>query len=244
MKEKLLVGGVALILVLSLLSVFGLIGVNQSVKELMQSINQSVVDMSQQLGAITFNGGGYQPTKFNEISDQAASYQWVAMNIPAASSTAFVQNGDKFTRYVDLATILTSGTSTSTPYRIYVATTSGPRTLPSSSVGTGQKLPLYGALSWSGLINAFPLASTSAATTTSSLDRWGGDTLTGAKIFPWKAGEWIGAVLQVNAGATAVSSSCPNQTGGNNCESATSSARGFNVDILLRTFATSTGFRI
>ncbi len=143
------------------------------------------------------------------------NYNWVGGKIIAKSNSAFYKNVSGQTEYFENVEVSTDGTASST-YKVYAyATTSAPRTIYDFSA------PVQNAntLIW---INGFAIATSSVATTTSSDDTKG----TGA-------GPAAGSVIQVPNNSYLDIVLVQNTTGCNGatsvCETATSTARGFNL---------------
>lgn len=127
--------------------------------------------------------------------------------IGAGSNQASWRNTLGRTVYIDLAYLRTSGTA-STTFRFGIATS------------TAATVNNYTA-PFASLINNYRIATSSAATTTSSLARSMGEPL-----IPVASGEYVNIYFQQGYGQT-------NCTGAV-CETATSTNRGFNVDWYLR----------
>jgi len=113
------------------------------------------------------------------------------------------------TAYVNFAGITTSGTASST-MKVFIATST------TATIASDYVAP------FGSLINNFQLATSSLATTTSSIDY----KRAGFGTIPVPVGQC--AVVQIQAASV----SCP--TTGGSCESATSTNRGFSLDWILQ----------
>ncbi len=171
------------------------------------------VEPEQTLGG--FSGGATQGVTAN-TNGVGTGYDYAlvtrAGTIPLGSNQgAWCNSGAKGvgkTVYVDLARITTSATASST-MKVYVATST------SATIASDFNAP------FGTLINNFPIATSSLATTTGSTDY----RRTGFGIIAVPVGQCV--VTQIQAAAA----TCP--TTGGSCESATSTNRGFTLDWML-----------
>lgn len=154
------------------------------------------------LGAVT-DIDGYNFTA--GINFGSVKENWGSGQIYPKTNEAYWKNTTGRTQYIDLLDVSTDGTASST-YTIYAVATSSPLTTlydftaPVSS--TGQML-----------INGFKFATSSTATTTSNYDFAGA-----GKVVRVPDGQYVDIYLTAPI-------ACP--SGGGNCESATSTNRGF-----------------
>lgn len=114
------------------------------------------------------------------------------------------------TAYIDLATITTSGTASSS-FKFYIATSTTARISNDFTAPFGS------------LINGFTIATSSPATTTSSIEQ----KRSGFAVIPVTVGQCVVTQMQASNGSVCASV-------GGLCESATSTNRGFNIDWYLR----------
>lgn len=167
-------------------------------------------------------------TNYDEVAIGNLTLKGDTLSMAAGTSTAFKLNSNNFTKFISLANLLmTNGTSSNASYRIWVGTS----TLPNSNVSGGvsaSSLPLYTAVGSAGLINNWVLATSTVASSTSNFSPVG--SLNGAykdSVFPWKAGEYLGIVLQ-ELDVNSVN------------RPATSTSRGFNLELDIQSYSTST----
>lgn len=161
------------------------------------------------------NNNGVSFTNGADFGLLPVTVNWTGGKIAAKSNTAFWKNTTGMVQYVDYGEVSTDGTASST-YKVYaVATTSAISTLYDSvatPTSTEGKM----------LINAFTIATSSIATTTTSIDKA-------------PAGKTIRVPdgYQVNIYLVNSDTGCASQ-GSGVCETATSSNRGFNLPWRLR----------
>lgn len=124
--------------------------------------------------------------------------------IPAGQNEAYYTNRSGRRQYISLASIDTNGTASSS-FKFYVGTTT-------STTINDFTAP------YSSLINGFTIATSTVATTTSSIE----SHLSGSAVIPVADGVTVFVQIQAANGAVCASS------GSGICESATSTNRGFN----------------
>jgi hypothetical protein len=130
--------------------------------------------------------------------------------IALGSNQASWRNTTGRTVYVDLAFLATSGVASSS-YKFYVATST------SATISSDFTAP------YSSLVNGFTIATSSVATTTSSIE----SHLSGSAVVPVASGQYVNIQVQAANGAVC---------NGVICETATSTNRGFTVAWYLRAF--------
>lgn len=142
-------------------------------------------------------------TNYDEISDGALAHKTLSLSIPkgSATSTAFVQNLDKFTRWITVQAV-SDATSSAQAYRIYMGTTTQPAT---SITGSGSALvvPLFLSPGNAPFLNGWLLATSSSATSTDSWSVFGSAGRASDKValLPWRQNEYLYVLLQNASGA-------------------------------------------
>lgn len=180
-------------------------------------------------------------TAYEDVAAGDAAMRFVATSIGSGTSTKILVNRAPFTRWIQSDSLLTvTGNATDTPFRLYVGTTTSIANN-ETAAGNGQDIPLYVAPPFAGLVSNYAIATSTVASSTplSNLPRAAGGY---QNAFPWKAGEGIFMVLQVDTGNATRNILCTSQSGPSLCTAATgtTAARGFDVELLLDTYSTST----
>jgi len=191
------------------------------------------------LGAAVDNLQKTGVTAYEDVAAGDAAMRYVNFNLAQATSTHILINRAPFTRWIkDSSLVSLTGNATDTPYMLHIGTTTSIR-LNGTAAGNGQDVPLYVAPPFAGLVSNYKIATSTVASSTplSHLSR-SGNGYQGA--FPWKAGEGLFMVLQVDQGTAGRNTICPTQTGTLMCSAATSTDRGFDIEVLLDTYSTST----
>lgn len=180
-------------------------------------------------------------TKYDDVAAGEASTRFVTLNIGSGTSTAIIVNRAPFTRWITKQSLLTlTGNATDTPYRIYVGTTTSITNAGDTVAGNGQRIPLYVAPPFAGIVSNYAIAtSTEASSSPMAILPRSADSGYQDAV-PWISGQGIFMVLQVDTGNAARNLRCPGQVGLSNCSAATSTDRGFNIELLLDTYSTST----
>lgn len=198
--KKILIGLGALVVVVLLV----LVGINHT------SAPTQVVDQS--LGGDVRNPGDNSPNGI-QLGNLPVTVNYDGGKIQPKTNTAFWKNTTGKTQYVDYVEVSTDNTASST-FAVYAyATSTAPRTLYDFVAPVNNATTLLS-------INQFIIATTSAATTTTNIDK-----AFSGKTVRVSANSYLDVSLVQTFG-----SACT----GSICETATSSNRGFNVQWRIR----------
>lgn len=150
---------------------------------------------------------------------------WESVSVASASSTAFMKNNDTDTEWVDLAHLMSGGTASSS-YKLYVGVAATQAAISAANLA-------YTAPSYPQLINAWTLATSTTASSTSSYDSAVNPTANNHMIAV-PAGQLLYVKIQQG------DNNCQAQPTNGGCESATSTARGISPQLFIRWHSTTT----
>lgn len=199
------------------LSILGILVVGLISLIIFRAYHAPITTDGQNLGAGDVrNPGETFPNGVSFGKPQSIDVNWAADKIPAKSNFAFWKNTTGQKVWVDYAEISTDGTASST-YKIFGFATSTAY----NAALYDFTAPAMNATTWIA-ISSFQFATSSAATTTTNIDR-----AAAGKTVPVANGSYfIFNLMNVDSG-------CASQSSGV-CETATSSKRGFNLPWRIR----------